>query len=277
MTEALAGSPERFGFGDNWRKFIELVDDERVEIAVDSIRQALGVQRLDGRSFLDIGCGSGLFSLAAHRLGATVRSFDYDHDSVAAAREIQRKFVGADAWPIEQGSVLDRQFMASLGTFDVVYSFGVLHHTGAMWEAIDLAAERVAPGGTFYIALYNDQGRVSTVWRGVKTAYNHLPKPLRAPYVAVVALPREAGSAAIAVASGHPKRYIHGWTRYRSARGMSRWRDLVDWYGGLPFEEAGPGEVVNHVIAQGFTVRHMVTAGRRLGCNEFLLERTDDR
>ena len=88
----------------------------------------------------------------ARRLGATVTSFDYDPQSVACTRELRRRYFPDDAaWTVTEGSVLDRAFVDGLGTFDIVYSWGVLHHTGAMWDAIGLAAERVAPGGQFFI------------------------------------------------------------------------------------------------------------------------------
>lgn len=274
MIDTSPGSAARFEFGANWRRFIDVVDDERVTIAEDAVKDAVGADRLDGKTFLDIGCGSGLFSLGAHRLGADVYSFDYDSESVAAAREIQRRFVGSDAWPIEQGSVLDAAHMDGLGTFDVVYSFGVLHHTGAMWDAIAAAEARVAPGGTLYISLYNDQDRVSTMWRLIKQVYNRLPRAVRPLYVAIVSTPREIGSLVLATLAGRPSRYIEGWTRYRSARGMSRWHDMVDWVGGLPFEVAQPGDVVNKLVQDGFVLTRLVTVGRRLGCNEFVFQRS---
>jgi 2-polyprenyl-6-hydroxyphenyl methylase/3-demethylubiquinone-9 3-methyltransferase len=127
----------RFEFGANWLRFLELLDDRRVELAEDSLRSMLGVADLRGRSFLDAGSGSGLFSLAAHRLGARVHSFDYDPQSVACTREVKRRYAEGDpAWSIEEGSVLDPAYLARLGTFDVVYSWGVLHHTGARWDAL---------------------------------------------------------------------------------------------------------------------------------------------
>src|SRR5205807_740046 len=130
--------------------------------AESSLKRMLEVESLAGRSFLDIGSGSGLFSLAARRLGARVRSFDYDPQSVACTRELRRRFYPDDAdWQIEEGSVLDEGYVRALGTFDVVYSWGVLHHTGAMWRALAHAALPVAVGGKLFIAIYNDTGTQS--------------------------------------------------------------------------------------------------------------------
>ena len=133
------------------------------------------------RTFLDIGCGSGLFSLAARRLGASVHSFDFDEQSVACARELKRRYFPDDPdWRIEAGSVLDAAYMKGLGEFDVVYSWGVLHHTGAMWVALEQAIGRVASGGgKLFIAIYADQGWKSRAWWFVKLFYNRLPRFLR--------------------------------------------------------------------------------------------------
>src|SRR5262249_37169619 len=150
---------ERFAFGRNWRRFLDTVDPERIAAAEHALATMLDLPDLRGRTFLDAGCGSGLSSLAARRLGARVRAFDFDAEAVACARELKRRTVGDDPeWTIEPGDVLDDAGIAALGTFDIVYSWGVLHHTGAMWRAVDAVCARVAPGGILYIALYNDQG-----------------------------------------------------------------------------------------------------------------------
>src|SRR5687767_6535584 len=134
-TEEISAG-ERFAFGRNWSEFAEHVDAARIESAIGSLRAMLGRERLDGISFLDAGCGSGLFSLAARELGATVSSFDFDPDSVATTSRLRDVFRRDDpGWTVQQGSVLDRTFLERLGTFDVVYSWGVLHHTGQMWDA----------------------------------------------------------------------------------------------------------------------------------------------
>jgi 2-polyprenyl-6-hydroxyphenyl methylase/3-demethylubiquinone-9 3-methyltransferase len=215
-----------------------------------------------------------LFSLAARRLGASVVSFDYDPASVACAEELRRRFDGAGGdWSIHEGSVLDAAFLESLGTFDVVYSWGVLHHTGALWTALGLVAERVKPGGVLYASVYNDQGRASRAWLGVKRTYNRLPRGLRflvlVPSLAVLWGPRFA----VEALRGHPGR---SWRAYAAtSRGMSPWRDVVDWVGGLPFEVATPDDVFAFCLERGFVLRTLKTQAGGHGCNEFVFDRTD--
>lgn len=265
---------KRFKFGQNWLSFLDTLDEKRIETAEAHLKTMLQLDRLDGRAFLDVGAGSGLSSLAARRLGARVHSFDFDPDSVECTIRLRERFFpGDEDWTVEKGDALDAAYLGRLPTFDVVYSWGVLHHTGDMWTAIANVAERVRPNGLFNISIYNDQGQASERWRRIKKRYNELPQALRYPFAAAVLLPREARAAFGALRTGRVGEYVAHWTRYSSKRGMSPIHDMVDWIGGYPFEVARPEQIFDFLAARGFTLKKMRTVGGGIGCNEFVFQR----
>jgi SAM-dependent methyltransferase len=262
---------ERFQFGQNWSQFLPAIDEERIQQAEQSLKEMLEVDSLSGKTFLDIGSGSGLFSLAARRLGARVHSFDFDPKSVYCTTELRKNYFRDDeSWKIEEASVLDGEFMKSLGQFDVVYSWGVLHHTGNLWTAMENAQQRVAPGGKLFIALYNDTGSQSTRWFWIKKTYNGLPGILRSPFAALVWLPTEMKLLASSVVRLKPKSYIESWTQYRRNRGMTKWRDIIDWVGGYPYEVSTPDEVFDFCRERDFVLTKLNCGRVGLGCNQFV-------
>jgi 2-polyprenyl-6-hydroxyphenyl methylase/3-demethylubiquinone-9 3-methyltransferase len=261
---------DRFSFGENWLAYAARVDEHAITRAERSLRELLKVDRLTGLRFLDAGSGSGLFSLAARRLGATVVSFDFDEHSVRCTASLKARYFDADpSWRVIQGSVLDEPFVASLGQFDIVYSWGVLHHTGDMWRAIATVAPRTRAGGLFCVALYNDQGRMSRVWRSVKRTYNRLPARLRF-LVLWPAFVRLWGPTLVRdTLRGRP---LATWREYGRERGMSPVNDVRDWVGGYPFEVATREQVVAFCGSRQFELVNLVSRSG-IGCNEFVFRK----
>jgi 2-polyprenyl-6-hydroxyphenyl methylase/3-demethylubiquinone-9 3-methyltransferase len=260
----------RFTFGANWTRFLSILNDARIADAEESLRTMLGVPDLHGKSFLDIGSGSGLFSLAARRLGASVTSFDYDPQSVKCTEELRSRYFPNDSrWSIEQASALDTEYVRSKGLFDVVYSWGVLHHTGDMWRGLGNAAIPVAASGRLFVAIYNDQGNASVRWLRVKRLY--CSGLIGRAVVCATLIPFFVAKGIVGdvLRARNPlKRYLES-----SPRGMSVFYDWFDWLGGLPFEVAKPEDVFRFYRDRGFTLANMVTAGGGVANNEFVFVR----
>jgi len=232
----------RYGFGKNWAEYIQKnLSEERVKIAQECLLNFLKLNDLSGKTILDIGCGSGIHSLAAYRAGARqIMSFDYDTESVNTTRKV-REFAGnPQNWHIEQGSVLDRAFMDTLDRADIVYSWGVLHHTGQMWKAIENAASTLEEDGVFYIALYTSDVFLNPTpeyWLQVKQKYNRAG-PIGKKWMEWGYAWRDTFRPNL-LAGRNPFRKI---LEYKRSRGMSYWTDVKDWLGGWPMEFAGIAE-----------------------------------
>jgi len=274
-SENLASTELRFAFGKNWQSFIrDALNEQRVAGAVASLRRLLNGADLRGQSFLDIGCGSGLSSLAALTLGAErVVGFDYDPHSVEASQTLrERAGIGANRRAVTQGSILDVQFLGTLAPADVVYSWGVLHHTGAMWQVIENAVSKMQPHGVFALAIYNNVeswlGGSAQWWR-IKRLYNQAPQPLRR-------LMEEAYVAQFIarhlLTLRNPFSKMRGYGEH-GARGMDFRHDVRDWLGGFPYEYATAGEVFNYVHSKhGLELIYLNTHDGHL-CNEFTFRR----
>jgi 2-polyprenyl-6-hydroxyphenyl methylase/3-demethylubiquinone-9 3-methyltransferase len=264
---------QRFGFGRNWIRFVKHLNDARITEAENNLKEFLGEDSLGGKTFLDVGSGSGLSSLAARRLGATVTSFDYDTLSVACTAGLRRRFLPGDPlWTIEQGSVLDNRYLDGLGQFDIVYSWGVLHHTGAMWQAMQNVQRLVKPGGLLFIAIYNDCGELSRTWLRRKRRYNALPSLLRPLYVTCIWLPTELRLLLGYLRANRLKTYFCEFLSAGSGRGMSRIYDIVDWVGGYPYEYARVPAIIDFYERDGFE-QVRVRENSSFGCHQIVVRR----
>jgi 2-polyprenyl-6-hydroxyphenyl methylase/3-demethylubiquinone-9 3-methyltransferase len=268
-AERLTGEEVRFSFGENWRKFLGHVTPQQVAQAQTSVQRLTGLTSLEGESFIDVGCGSGLFSLGALRLGAaTVTSVDIDPNSIACATLLRRSEApGAGRWNIVQASALDPDAMRQLGQASIVYSWGVLHHTGDLWRAVENTMQLVAPGGQLCLALYNHP-RNEEMHMKLKRLYNRLPRPARPALAGAYAAARLR--TVVMEQKRNPITYIR---RYGDeSRGMSFWRDVEDWLGGLPCEFASEQDVEQFATPRGFAMEDLVVTPPGAN-NEYRLRR----
>lgn len=252
-----------FDFGKNWASYTEKVmDEKRIDAAVVSLESLLAGESISGRSFLDVGCGTGMFSVAAARLGAhPILGIDVNPLCAEVSQRNQDHYGAKADARFQTLSVLDNEKILALGRFDVVYAWGSLHHTGRMWDAVRNAASRVGPGGTFVLAIYNRHW-TSGAWTWIKVIYNRSPKWLK---------PLWAGlfSAVIYVAKFAATRK----NPLQMLRGMDFYHDVIDWIGGYPYEYASIEEMKRFVEALGFKMTRAFPAAVPTGNNEFVFHK----
>ncbi len=250
---------KHFEFGKNWLQFIEKnLDQERINISKQHMLNFLKRSDLKNLSFLDIGCGSGLHSISAFEAQASnIYSFDYDPISVKATQYIQSKINNPKKWHTEQGSVLDNDYISSLPQFDLVYSWGVLHHTGDVWRGIRNAASRVKPNGLFYIALYSADMQIDPTpefWLQVKQKYIASGQFTRCAmdfwYIWRFCMNRKLWNLPALLLRIHD---------YKKSRGMNFLTDIRDWLGGWPMEFVYDAEVVKFCKKIGFRLENIKT------------------
>jgi SAM-dependent methyltransferase len=270
-VEVQAG--KRFQFGKNWESFLSVLDDDRLREAERAFEEMLGTSSLEGCRMVDVGSGSGLSSLAARALGADVHSFDYDPTSVGCTEELKHRYFSNDShWVVEQGSILDRDYVESLGEFDLCYAWGVLHHTGNMWQALYNAHRLVAEGGDLYVAIYNDQGIVSAFWEIVKRSYSSGPvgKLLLTPILYTTFF--LAGLMIDAIQLRDPRARYRD---HRKLRGMSLVHDWKDWLGGYPYERASKQRVISYFENLGYELRNYIAPPIGFGNHQFLFHKLE--
>lgn len=264
-----------FDFGRNWADYAQHINERKVALADEGFYKLVPPEYLKGRSVLDIGCGSGLHALSALRGGAShVTGIDIDPLSVQTAQKVIEQSWKEPNYNFVAHNILsDAPNPALRETYDIVYSWGVLHHTGDLWAAVEKAAERVAPGGLFVIALYK-KSPLCDVWRKEKKFYTSLPTWGRRVLDYIYAGAYLLGKL---IQGENPAEYLRD---YERERGMDFMTDVRDWLGGYPYQSATADEVRAQVEAKGFQTEVFYnTAPPRLrglfgcGCAEYVFSK----
>lgn len=267
----MSGSEAHFSFGDNWASYAELISSRRIEQAKRDLARLLDRDSLAGCTFLDIGCGSGLHVLAALLLGAKEAvAIDLDPQSVATTKSTLARFDGVGHWDVVRADILRSPFHEK--QFDIVYSWGVLHHTGAMRDALVKAGALVKPGGLLTVALYR-KTPFCGIWRRIKKWYAfagvNRQRLAQSAYIAIFALALRARG----------RRLTEYVKNYESRRGMDFYHDVHDWLGGYPYDSIAPEDLRELMSGLGFTeVRNFTKPAPAFGilgsgCDEYLFVR----
>jgi SAM-dependent methyltransferase len=262
----------QFDFGKNWAEYSEhAINPIRVEQARSEFDTLIaGAGGVSGRSFLDIGFGQGLSLLSAASSGAKAVGIDINPTCEAVLKRNRRFFsdIATVKIPVVIGSILDqstvrgaRDICPDADGYDIVHSWGVLHHTGDMQRAIRNAAALVKPNGYLVLALYNRHWS-SRPWLLIKYLYCKSPEMIRTMLVWLLT----------------PVIYFAKWLVTRrspsnQSRGMDFYYNVVDWVGGYPYEYANKAEVLATMAALGFRCVNFVPSEVPTGCNEFVLRR----
>nr|CRH05059.1 putative 3-demethylubiquinone-9 3-methyltransferase [Candidatus Magnetococcus massalia] len=253
MSQDLKQQQSHFAFGENWAAFAELIEPSHIEEAEKGLR-ALVDRPLDGLTMLDLGSGSGIHSLSALNAGvAQVNCVDIDPNSVATTRAVLSHFHPDGPWRCRQRSVFDMKPEED-GLYDLVYSWGVLHHTGSMYEAIEKAAALVKPDGRLVLAIYL-KTPFCPAWVVEKKLYTWAPRWLSRPFFWLFSAIKIVGLSIL-------QRDLHVVKNYRKKRGMDFYRDIEDWLGGYPYESASADEISTFMGQKGFTLVKSQRAGK---------------
>lgn len=191
----------------------------------------------EGRDVLDAGCGCGRHAFALCRLGARVLAVDRSLPALRMTREACASFTGF------RGAVAADllQPLPAAGAFDLVWSFGVLHHTGDLPRALRNLRARLRPGGLLFLMLYGrprpghagDAEEIASLeaWR---SHLSRLPFPAKVEALRTVARGDEILEYFDAVSPSVNERYslseVEGWLADGGFVDVRRRRDVMDHY-----------------------------------------------
>lgn len=266
---------KRFRFGNNWKDFVDNnLNEESVKHAISCTKNILDESKIDlkDKTVIDIGCGSGLFSLVALELGAKfVTSFDFDPDSVICTKNLLRsRNFDEKNYKCIEGNILDVDFINNLGKYDLVYSWGVLHHTGELYQALKNATLLVENDGLIFISLYQ-KTIFDPLWKVEKKFFSSSSKNIQLVICKIWIILLKI----LYTLKGKSFKKIV--SNYFMKRGMNFYNDLYDWLGGYPYEGIDTKDCVKFFSKLGFINILLKKRSKYYaissGCNEYIFSK----
>ncbi len=260
-----------FEFGENWKNYSKTIDQKRINSAIEGVKK-LFPDGLAGKTFLDIGCGSGLHSLAALSLGAaSVTAVDIDENSVSTTQELLTKYApGSEMEPRRLRLFSTRRQMRLARSTSSIP--GVCCITPATCgEQSNVQLNFVNSGGQFAIAIYSATS-CDSMWKAEKKFYSRAPRPIQ---WTIWQIYMAAFLTAKTLLGRNPISYVRN---YSEMRGMNFSHDAHDWLGGYPYETATATEIHDRICKMGFTEKRSfpLPVSRGLfgsGCHEFVFQK----
>jgi 2-polyprenyl-6-hydroxyphenyl methylase/3-demethylubiquinone-9 3-methyltransferase len=258
-----------FRFGKNWKTFNLKSDLSHIEHSQKSLDALIGKDVICNKTVLDIGCGSGIHALSFLRAGAKyIKCIDLDPDAVETTVSRLEEY-NPDKWNAQIANILDVK-SNSHEFFDIVFSWGVLHHSGNLMMAIKNSADFCKDGSLLILAIYR-RTSLCTFWKIEKKIYNIVPSVFRR----IIDLTFACVFLFAKWTQGNsPRAFVKN---YRMQRGMDFMTDIRDWLGGYPYESASPATIHNFLTVRGFNliksnIRDQQFGFLGSGCNEYIYE-----
>jgi SAM-dependent methyltransferase len=258
-----------FNFGSNWKNYSKYaLSGKKIETAKLHFDKLFENIDLNEKSFLDIGFGQGLSLLIATEKNANTVGCDINPLCSEVLLFNMKMFNNnLNEIPVVIGSINDETTVENIlklndgNLFDIVHSWGVLHHTGNMWKAIEKSKNLVTKNGIFVIAIYNKHF-TAKFWHLIKKVYNSsgwfIKNLMLAGYLPLIFI-----------------RYLlYFQNPMKLPRGMNIYYDAIDWLGGYPYQYASIDEILDYMNQNGFTQVRIVKTSGFTGCNEFVFKKT---
>jgi len=239
--DIVASRVKRF-YDDLWTRYTPAYDSccEHVELFFSDAE-------IEGKRILDAGCGMGVFSVVFGKKGAArVIGIDLSEEGVRRAQRAASHFNLSNV-EFREGNILRLPYPD--GSFDIVWSWGTLHHTAEPLKALEELIRVLKNGGTLFVTLYRST-KLSFLHEGIRKTLRLAHRrmwPLLAKLIALALFPATL--------------FLK---RRKKARAGENLSDLVlDWYFNPVRHYYRPGEIRQLLEQEGLIIEKFLPASGR--------------